>query len=103
MTVLNSFFTVTAVLGNTLILVPLRRMSLYQPPSELLLSNLATTNLCVGLISHPLLVILLLAVMNESWDICRYSKGVARGGEFRGARDPPFVSLFVSKQPTIFR
>ena len=30
-------------------------------------------------------------------------KGVAKGGSW-GARDPPpFVSLFVSKQPTIFR
>ena len=28
-------------------------------------------------------------------------KGVARG--VLGARDPPFVSLFLSKQPTIFR
>ena len=30
-------------------------------------------------------------------------KGVARGGGSWGARDPSFVSLFVSKQPTIFR
>ena len=72
-TVLNSFLTVTAVLGNTLILVALRRVSLLHPPSKLLLSNLATTNLFVGLISHPLLIIFLLAAMNESWDICRYS------------------------------
>ena len=28
-------------------------------------------------------------------------KGVARG--VLGARDPPFVSIFLSKQPTIFR
>ena len=72
-TVLNSFLTVTAVLGNTLILVALRRVSLLHPPSKLLLSNLATTDLFVGLISHPLLIIFLLAAMNESWDICRYS------------------------------
>ena len=54
-TVLNSFLTVTAVLGNTLILVALRRVSLLHLPSKLLLSNLATTDLCVALISHPLL------------------------------------------------
>ena len=29
-------------------------------------------------------------------------KGVAREGSW-GARDPPFVSLFLSKQPIIFR
>ena len=72
-TVLNSFLTVTAVLGNSLILIALRKVSLLHPPSKLLLSNLATTDLCVGLISHPLLIIFLLAAMNESWDICRYS------------------------------
>ena len=84
-TVLNSFLTVTAVLGNTLILVALRRVSLLHPPSKLLLSNLATTDLCVGLISHPLLIIFLLAAMNESWDICRYSS-------FTGfIADPSFV------------
>ena len=33
---------------------------------------------------------------------CMYI-GVARGGGSWGARDPPFVSLLVSKQLTIFR
>ena len=98
-TVLNCFSTVTAVLGNTLILVALRRVSLLHPPSKLLLRNLATTNLCVGLISHPLLVILLLAVMNESWDICQYSKGVARKGGVLGYPWPPFCKPFC-KQTT---
>ena len=71
--VLNCFLTVTAVLGNTLILIALRKESLLHPPSKLLLSNLATTDLCIGLISHPLFVIFLVSVMNESWDVCRYS------------------------------
>ena len=31
------------------------------------------------------------------------SKGVARGGGSWGARDPPSVSRFLLKQPTIFR
>ena len=35
--------------------------------------------------------------------ITTQNMGVARGGGSWGARDPPFVSLFVSKQPTIFR
>ena len=71
--VLNSFLCITAVLGNGLIVVALRRESSLHPPSKLLLSNLATTDLCVGLISHPLFAIFLLSVMNESWDVCRYS------------------------------
>ena len=89
-TVLNSFLTVTAVLGNSLILIALRRVSLLHPPSKLLLSNLATTDLCVGLISHPLLIIFLLAAMNESWDICRYSS-------FTGfVADPIFCGVSLS-------
>ena len=71
--VLNSFLCITAVLGNALIVVALRRESSLHPPSKLLLSNLALTDLCVGVISHPLFVIFLLSVMNESWDVCRYS------------------------------
>ena len=71
--VLNSFLAITAFLGNALILVALRKDSSLHPPSKLLLSNLAATDLCVGLISHPLFVIFLLSAMNESWDICRYS------------------------------
>jgi len=71
--VLNSFLCITAVFGNALIVVALRKESSLHPPSKLLLSNLATTDLCVGVISHPLFVIFLVSVMNESWDICRFS------------------------------
>ena len=71
--VLNSLLAMTAFLGNALILVALRRESSLHPSSKLLLSNLAATDLCVGLISHPVFVIFLVSVMNESWDICRYS------------------------------
>ena len=46
--VLNSFLCITAVLGNTLIVVALRRECSLHPPSKLLLSNLALTDLCVG-------------------------------------------------------
>ena len=34
--------------------------------------------------------------------LCLISQGRSVGGSC-GARDPPFVSLFLSKQPTIFR
>ena len=42
------------ILGNTLILVALRRESSLHPPSKLLFHNLATTDLCVGLVAEPL-------------------------------------------------
>ena len=38
----------------------------------------------------------------QSVQIHTSGKGISRGGSW-GAREPPFVSLFVSKQPTIFR
>ena len=56
--VLNAFLSVTAFLGNALILVALRKESSLHPPSKLLLRNLATTDICVGLISEPLAVTL---------------------------------------------
>ena len=50
----NIFLSIAAVLGNTLIFVALRRESSLHPPSKLLFHNLATTDLCVGLVAEPL-------------------------------------------------
>jgi len=73
LSVLNSFLSVTAFLGNALILIALRRESSLHPPSKLLLRCLATTDLCVGLISEPLAVNFWMSVVNENWSICRYA------------------------------
>ena len=70
--VLNSFLSITAFFGNTLVLVTLRKESSLYPPSKLLLRNLATTDLCVGLIAQPLFAALLLTGVNEHWNACRY-------------------------------
>ena len=69
---LNIFLSITAFLGNALILAALRKESSLHPPSKLLLRSLATTDLCVGLISAPLNVTYLMIVWNEFWIICRY-------------------------------
>lgn len=53
---LNSTLATTAFLGNFLIIVALKKVSSLHPPSKLLLACLAMTDLCVGLISHPLRV-----------------------------------------------
>ena len=68
---LNSFLSVTAFLGNALILVALHKIepSLH-PPSKLLLRSLATTDLCVGLFAEPLSVAYWMSVANEHWNIC---------------------------------
>ena len=73
LSVLHSFLSVTAFLGNTLILIALRKESSLHPPSKLLLRNLATTDLCVGLISEPLTVIFWMSVANEHWNICPFA------------------------------
>ena len=71
--VLNAFLSITAFFGNALILVALRKESTLHPPSKVLLSNLAASDLCVGLISHPLFVIFLMSAVDENWKICRYA------------------------------
>ena len=70
--VLNIFLSITAFLGNALILAALRKESSLHPPSKLLLRSLATTDLCVGLISEPLAVTFWMSVVNEHWNICYY-------------------------------
>ena len=61
---LNSILSVTAFLGNALILIALHKESSLHPPSKLLLCNLATTDLCVGLIAEPLSVIYWMSQVN---------------------------------------
>ena len=70
--VLNSFLSIAAFFGNTLVLVALRKESSLHPPSKLLLRNLETTDLCVGLIAEPLYAAFLLTVVNEQWNAFRY-------------------------------
>ena len=71
--VLNAFLSFTAFLGNALILVALRKESSLHPPSKVLLSNLAATDLCVGLILQPLAVVFYMSAVDENWKICRYA------------------------------
>ena len=70
LSVLNSFLSVTAFLGNALILIALHKESSLHPPSKLLLRCLATTDLCVGLTAEPLVVTCWMSVVNEHWNIC---------------------------------
>ena len=58
--VFNIFLSITAFFGNVLILIALYEESSLHSPSKVLLSNLAATDLCVGLIIEPLTVIYLM-------------------------------------------
>ena len=70
---LHSFLSITAFLGNTLILAALHKETSLHPPSKLLYRNLAITDLCVGIIAEPFYVTYLTSVVNERWDICSYA------------------------------
>ena len=69
---LNIFLSITAVLGNAVILVALRKESCLPPRSKILLRSLAVSDLCVGLISEPLTVTYWMSELNGHWNICRY-------------------------------
>ena len=79
---LHIFLSVTAFLGNTLILVALHKETSLHPPSKLLYRNLAITDLCVGIITEPLSVTYWTSVVNERWDICYYAE---RAGDYSGS------------------
>ena len=66
-------FSVTAFLGNALILIALHKESSLHPPSKLLYNCLATTDLCVGLAIHPLSATCWMSIVREDRSLCRYA------------------------------
>ena len=67
---LNIFISITASLGNALIIVALRKVSSVHSSSKLLLRCLAYTDLCVGLILQPLYITYLLSTKSSKY--CYY-------------------------------
>ena len=63
-TAANILFSITASLGNILILIALRKVTSIHPPTKLLFQCLAISDLGVGLISQPLMATLMLLVDN---------------------------------------
>ena len=64
--------SITASLGNILILIALRKVTSIHPPTKLLFQCLAISDLGVGLISQPLMATLMLLVDNidiKIWNI----------------------------------
>ena len=74
---LNIFLSITAFLGNTLILVALHKESTLHAPSKLLFRSLAVSDLCVGITVYPLFVTHLISVVSERWIVCRYAASIA--------------------------
>ena len=76
--VLSSSVAFTAFLGNTLILVSLHKESSLHAPSKLLFRSLATTDLCVGIISEPLCIAYLITALNERWNMfCHFTLAIS--------------------------
>ena len=65
--------SITAFLGNFLILTAPHKETLLHSPSKLLYRNLAIADLCVGIIAEPWAVTYWTSVVNERWDICYYA------------------------------
>ena len=74
LSVINILLSVTAFMGNLLILVALGKESPLHPPSKLLLRSLATTDLFVGVVAEPLVVIYWMSVLKQNWNFCRYAQ-----------------------------
>ena len=71
--VVNLFLSITALLGNTLILVALQRESSLSPQSKLLYRNLAITDFFVSIIVEPTYVVYLVSVVSKRHGICYYA------------------------------
>ena len=69
-TAANILFSITASLGNILILIALRKVTSIHPPTKLLFQCLAITDLGVGLISQPLVATVMLLADFKIWKIC---------------------------------
>ena len=71
----NIVLSITASLGNILILIALRKVTSIHPPTKLLFQCLAITDLGVGLTSQPLMATLMLLVDNidiKIWNTMYY-------------------------------
>ena len=68
----NIFLSVTASLGNVLILIALHKESSLHSPSKLMFRCLAITDDCVGLISQPMFAARLLFQIHELRNLCYY-------------------------------
>ena len=74
---LNIFLSITASLGNALILIALRKVSSIHPPTKLFLRCLAVTDLCVGFVVQPLyLTFIMSPITNMNVNILHFVANV---------------------------
>ena len=65
---------IAILLGNTVILIALKKERSLHPPSKLLLFNLVSTDLGVGIIVLPLCILYFMSIAYKRWEICRLTE-----------------------------
>ena len=80
---LNIFLSVTAAVGNAVILIALKNVSSIHPPTKLFFRCLAVTDLCVGLIAQPLFVTLIMSrIINMNVNVLYYVDKASEASAF---------------------
>ena len=74
--VINILLTVTAFLGNLLILAALSKDCPLHPPSKSLLRSLAVTDLCVGILAEPTFIAYWISVVRKKMNFCLFARGI---------------------------
>ena len=69
--VINTVLAITAVVGNTVILIALYKETSLHRPSKTLLGNLVASDLCVGLAELSLLSYWI-SILQEQWRFCQF-------------------------------
>ena len=70
--VINTILAITAIVGNTLILIALhKKISLHLPSKAALLRNLVASDLCVGFV-ELVFVAHWVSILQGQWQICHY-------------------------------
>ena len=65
---------IATLLGNTVILFALKKERSLHAPSKLLLFNLVSTDLSVGIIVLPLCILYFMSIAYKRWEICRLAE-----------------------------
>ena len=91
---LNILLSITASVGNALILIALYKVSSIYPPTKWLFGSLAVTDLCVGLISQPLYAMNLL-MLTDYIDIDDWFTYASHGVNIVCVIEFFFIVLFV--------
>ena len=94
---INLPLSIFAIIGNLLIIITLRKVSCLHPPSKLLLSCLACTDLGVGLTSQPLYYVFIMAP--EHSRVCFFASllSLITGSIFCGVSSSTITAISVDR------